>query len=105
AAIGTIGDVARRYRNDGTMVAVPDLLKRLGLQTYAFDKATGKPAEGALVEAMKALARHGAGPVDPFLTKGTKAIRRAAGGFGVSQEHADQILKAYLKWAAPEQVK
>ncbi len=115
AAFGTIGDVARRGF-DPTLgdVAVPTLLKRLGLTTTggipigpalpgvapAMD-----PIRGALVQAYRSLARKGAGPVDALVTGHRKDLARAVGQYGVSAQHAEQILKAYAGWRAPEPIK
>ena len=49
AAIGILGDVARPFKNDGTMVPLSQAMKKLGLKTYKADVKAGTPMEGALV--------------------------------------------------------
>lgn len=107
AAIGTIGDVARRIDvgNPNNLIPVPDVLRRLGLRTYRADRQAGAPMEGALVQAYRALARQGAGLVDPYLMGRVRNLRRATANYGLTPEHAEQILKAHQKWATPEVLK
>ncbi len=105
AAIGTIGDVARPMAAGADMVAVPEVLRRLGLKTTLADAKAGAPMQGALVEAYRALARQGAGPVDPFLSGKLKPLKQAVAGYGVSRKDFDAITRAYSRWSAPEQVK
>jgi len=107
AAVGTIGDAAKPFVNDGTMTSLPDLLKRIGLKTQRSGLGgAGVDAQGALVEMQKSLAQHGAGPVDAFLQNPTNvALRKQVGKYGVLNEHAEQIAKAYAGWKAPEQIK
>jgi hypothetical protein len=105
AAIGTIADSARPFTNDGTMMSVPQLMKQIGLKTIKHDPKLGNQAQGAMVEVLKALAPKGAPMVDSLLTANHKLLKGAVGKYGVSNEHAGQILKAYEKWSAPEQIK
>jgi hypothetical protein len=104
-AIGTAADTAQRYVPGSGMVPLSDLMKRLGLTTYAHDPKTGAAMEGALVELYRKLAPKGAGKVDPFLTGKKGALARAVDRYGVSERDAAAILKAYQKWATPEQLK
>ncbi len=104
AAIGAITDNAARFQNDGSMMSVPDLIKAIGLRTTKANKVTGDPIQGALLKAHEALApKFQLGSAN---TLGSlKKLRNQLGQFGVTREHADQILKAHQKWAAPEELK
>jgi hypothetical protein len=105
AVIGILRDNASQFKADGTMVSLPDVLKRIGLQTYKADKQAGTPIEGALRAMQEALAaQHGL--ASPDLMGRVKALRAQVGQFGVTNEHAQQILHAYNnKWAAPTPLK
>ena len=98
-AIGTIGDVARP-KQEGD-VAVPELLKRLGLRTYGEE---GQAAQGALVQAQTALAKKGAADVAPMVGD-LKAIHREVNRFGVPSDIADEMTKSMQGWATPEELK
>jgi hypothetical protein len=105
AAIGILGDVAKPLVPGSDMVALPEAIRRLGLQTTRADLKGGTPMQGALVQMYRALAPHGVGPVDPFLMGKRAALRKQLANFGISGEHFGQIAKAYQKWATPEQLK
>lgn len=98
-AIGTIGDVARPMQAGD--VPVPRLLKDLGLKTYAEE---GKPIQGALVQAQRALAKQGAADVAPMVTGDLKAIHREVGRFGVPQEIASEMTRGMQGWGTPEEL-
>jgi hypothetical protein len=104
AAIGTLGDVAQPFTNNGTMTTLPEVIRRLGLQTYGANRAAGTPIQGALIAAHEILA-HRFGLAAPNLNGRLRNLRNVVGQYGVTNEHAEQILKAYQKWAAPEELK
>ena len=105
AAIGILGDNARPFVAGSDMVPLSVAMGKLGLGTYAADVAAGTPMEGALVQMYRGLAKHGAGPVDPFLMGKTSAIKKQVNKFGVTKEHFDELTKAHAGWKAPEEIK
>ncbi len=79
AAIGILGDVARPWKNDGSMVRLSEAMKQLGLKTYKADAQAGTPMKGALVQMYRGLAKQGAGKVDPFLMGKIEGVAAAGG--------------------------
>lgn len=127
AFYGTVGDVARRMQAGD--VPVTDLLRTIGrdrkfqgmrLKTFIDPNRI----EGGLVELHKVLAKAGMGPTEPFVQQllapiqaaadpkaQAKAIKKAMAAlkgevsrYGVTPEHAEQILHGYARWAAPEEL-
>ena len=107
AAIGIMARNARAIQagNPEALVTLPEIAKKLGLATYKADPTAMTPMQGALVQLYRGLAQHGAGKVDPYLMGKMGKLRSAVGQYGLTPEHAEQLTKAYGKWAAPEQIK
>jgi hypothetical protein len=126
AFYGTVSDVARKLQPGD--VPVSELIRQIG-KGQAFKgmrlKTFADPTriEGALVEMHKALAKAGMGPTEPVVEKlltaiqsaptpaaQQKAIRQSlkylkgeVGKYGVTPEHAGQVLHSYSAWRAPEE--
>ena len=87
AIYGLIGDHARPVGTlGGEAVPVSQVLKRIGLKTIAADKQAGKPAEGALVQALGSLGQAGgrscrSAPdgLDAGPSEGRRSLRRLEG--------------------------
>jgi hypothetical protein len=107
AAVGIMTDNARPVQagNPEGLVPLHDLAKKLGLETTDSDLALRTPMRGALVQIYKGLAKHGVGKVDPYLYRKTSDLAFAVNQFGVTPEHAAELLKAHTGWHAPEQIK
>ncbi|MDR3635699.1 MAG: hypothetical protein P4L84_17990 [Isosphaeraceae bacterium] len=107
AATGILGDVAQPFQQGTGMIPLADTLPRLGIETTAHNPQTGALAEGGLVNLYRALAKQGAGKVDPFLTDaaGLKKLTNAVNQWGVTPEKFGTLTKQYGQWTAPEQIK
>lgn len=107
AATGILADAAQPFQQGSGMVPLWDALHQLGLETIAHNPQTGELAQGAGVNLYRALAKHGAGKVDQFLTDaaGLKGLQGAVNQWGITPESLATLTKQYGQWAAPEQVK
>lgn len=91
---------AARPAGDDT-VSMLQAIKSLGLRTTVADPDLGLPAQGASVELLRKLARHGQGPVDDALLLDNKARREALNAWGIPKESLEPLLQHWKKWDAP----
>ena len=100
ATLEALAASARRGGQPGD-VDMMKALKALRLRTRPADLGAGRAAEGASVEVLRRLARHGEGPVDDALLLDNKARRSALRGWHVPADVMDSLLGSWRKWESP----
>lgn len=99
AATEAVVDAAVRGKGKG-LVPLGRALRQIGLKTTYEE---GQAAKGALVNALRSLARKGEGDISGALSD-PKALKLLAKSWSIPQGSLDQITRSYNKWITPTSI-